>query len=215
MVNKPTQQDIPAYVSPLTHDEHAQIGRIAVLWGQIDSFVDSLLTFVLGIPVELRSELFADKQIGAKLDALRKFAPKLKPAERREQVQKFVRMIDAAKAERNQCFHGAWGFRITNKQTVIAAAQHYKQPEVPFKASSLPKLERQLCQTSHQGALAMVVFEQSMPINGAQPLFHGALEHIVDQEWFQEWLKRYYEDRHIQDHRWKPGRLPFLERPLE
>lgn len=215
MVNNPTQQDVPAFVSPLTHDQHAQIGRIAILWGQVDMFVDSLLTFVIGISAELRFELFADKQIGMKLDALRKFTAKLQTSKEKQQLQKFISLVDAIKADRNQCFHGTWGFRVTKKRTVEAAAQHSKRPEAAFKASSLATLERKLCQASHQGMLAMEFFDQSMPVGGAMPLFHGLDETFVDQEWFREWQKRYFEDHHIQDHRWKPGRLPFLEHPLE
>ena len=216
MVNNPTQQDVPAFVSPLTHDQHAQIGRISILWGQIDTFVDGLLTFVLGITPELRFELFSEKQVGAKLDALRKFALKLPTAAKRQQVLTFIKYVDESKSLRNMCFHGAWGFHVTKRRTVEAAAKHYKQPDKPFKASELPKLERKLCQTSHQGMLAMAMFDVEMPLNGAHPLFFGALnEEIAHQEWFQEWKERYYADRHIQDHRWKPGRLPFLEQPLE
>jgi hypothetical protein len=215
MVYHPTQKDVPAFISPLTHEQHAQIGRIAVLWGQIDMFVDSLLTFVLGIEAELRFNLFADKQIGAKLDLLRKYCRSENTNANRNQVRLFLGAVDDVKAERNQCFHGVWGFRVGKNQTISAAAQHHKQPEKPFDANSLSKLERKLCRASYEGALALSMYEVAMPLDGAQPLFHGASDGFVDEEWFQEWQKRFYEDRHIPDHRWQPGWLPFLEHPLE
>ena len=37
---------LAGYVSPLTDVEHATIGRIALLWGQADHFVEQLLPVV-------------------------------------------------------------------------------------------------------------------------------------------------------------------------
>jgi len=213
MVNNPTQKDVPAFYSPLTHDQHAQLGRIAVLWGQIDMFMDSLLTYVVGISPELRKRLLSDRPTGAKLDLLRDFLKDRPDGEPKKSISKFVKMAVGAKATRNQCFHGTWGYRILRKKKkVIAAAQHHKQPEQPFKVDDLPKLERKLCQISHQGMLAISAVNGEDPPLGAQPLFHGD---VSFEEWFSEWRTRHYEDRHTPGRNWKPGRLPYLEHPLE
>ena len=211
MVNNPTQRDVPAFYSPLTHEQHAQLGRIAVLWGQIDMFVDNMLTGVLGIAPELRAQLFNDRQIAGKLDALAKSAIKISNPEARLAVSAFIGSAQALKSERNRCFHGVWGFQIKRK-AVQAAAQHHKSPGQPFKASDLPKLERKLCQLSHEGMIALNSLGQMELLTGADPLFHGE---VPDREWFERWRAQHYEDRHNLDRSWKLGRLPYLERPLK
>ena len=40
---------VPPFVSPLTHEQHARLGRIAILWGQVDMMLDILLQEALGI----------------------------------------------------------------------------------------------------------------------------------------------------------------------
>jgi hypothetical protein len=211
MVNNPTQRDVPLFYSPLTHDQHAQLGRIAVLWGQIDMIVDNLLTDVVAIEPELRQHLFADKPIGAKLDALKVFVRRMPDGIEKSEVKLFVDLVDSAKAERNQCFHGVWGFRVTNRQTVEAAAQHHRQPENPFRATALPSLERKLCQISHQGMIALTALGLMEAQLGAYPLFLGDGDR---GEWFSKWREQHFANNHIQDHRSKPGRLPFLKNPL-
>ena len=212
MVNNPTQRDIPAFYSPLTHDQHAQIGRIAILWGQIDMFVDGILTHVLGISAELRRELFSERQIGSKLDVLKSFCLKISDHDGKKEVQKFIEIVYQSKAMRNRCFHGTWGYRVLKSKKVIAAAQHYKQQENPFKASDLPMLERKLCQASHQGMIAIATVSPTEYVEGAHPLFHGA-EAESFPKWFAQWREQHYADHRTLDHNWKPGRLPYLKQP--
>jgi hypothetical protein len=211
MVNNPTQRDVPAFYSPLTHEQHAQLGRIAILWGQIDMFVDNLLTAVLGIDPDLRAQLFNEKQIAGKLDHLLKSAPNVSDMKARVAVIAFINSALALKSDRNRCFHGVWGFRIVRK-SVEAAAQHHRALENPFKAADLPRLERSLCQLSHQGMLALNALGEMDLLTGAYPLFHGQMP---DQEWLAEWTEQHYADRHNLGRSYKLGRLPYLEHPLK
>lgn len=210
MVKNPTQKDVPAFYSPLTHEQHAQLGRIAILWGHVDVFVDNLLTAVLHGDAELRAQLFREKPIGAKLEFLTMRLKETMQGPEREQFEAFIEAVHSIKADRNSAFHGVWGFYI-GKDSVEAAAQHLPKNK-PFKADRLPNLERKLCQISHQGRLLLEQLGMLGDMgDGAQPNFFG---HPPTQVWFQEWLEQHYADRHSPDHRWKPGRLPFLDRPL-
>lgn len=212
MVNNPKQQDVPAFYSPLTHDEHAQLGRIAVLWGQVEMFVENMLTAVLGITPELRARLFSDKPIGAKLDILSSFAKDMPKGEAAQAVRTFLTLAQEVKSDRNQCFHGVWGFRVRSKQQVFeAAAKHQRSPDKPFRADNLPRLERRLCQLSHLGMLALESLGQMDRLDGAYPLFHGD---PPVEEWSRKWREQHFVDRRIPGDTWKPGRLPFLEHPL-
>ena len=212
MVNNPTQRDVPAFYPPLTHDELAQLGRIAILWGQVEMFVENLLTAVLRIEPVLRARLFSDKPIGAKLDTLASFAkdmPKGKPA---DAVTAFLSLAKQVKSGRNQCFHGVWGFFVRSKRkSVEAAAMHQRSVEKPFRASDLPRLERNLCQLSQLGMLALDALGVMAATEGAYPLFHGD---PPTEEWSLEWRKQHLADHHTLHRSWKPGRLPVLEHPL-
>ena len=211
MVNNPTQQDVPAFYSPLTHDQHAQLGRIAILWGHVDVFVDNLLTAVLHGDAELRANLFNDKPISAKLDFLTSRLKLTAISAERELFEDFIEAVHSVKAERNACFHGVWGFRI-GKGKVEAAAQHHRAPDGQFKAERLPKLERSLCRVSHQGRVLLERLGLLGDLGkGAQPMFHGQ---PPEQAWFEEWLEQRKMDHQTLDYRWRPGRLPFLKRPL-
>ena len=161
MVNNPKQQDVPAFYSPLTHDQHAQLGRIAILWGQADMFVDNLLTAVLGIAPELRSDLFNDKPMGSKIDKLMSRVRAMDTSAEKTAILSFLALVDDVKSQRNECFHGVWGFWVSPRGKVEAAAQHHRQKGTPFKASALPKLERALCQISHQGMLALAALGEA------------------------------------------------------
>lgn len=69
----------PGYVSPLTDKEHARIGRIALLWGQIEHFVEALIPRVSGLSVEeLKALKVPDKPVGSKVLFLKAAANRLK-----------------------------------------------------------------------------------------------------------------------------------------
>lgn len=212
MVNNPTQRDVPAFYSPLTHDQHAQIGRIAVLWGQVDMFVDNLLTQILEISPALRARLFSEKSIASKIALLSSFIQEMAEGEAKTESTKFAKMVNEAKSQRNKCFHGVWGYHVTRARKITPAAQHIKQVDQPFKVADLPKLERKLCQISHQGMLSLATLGVMPVFEGAQPMLHGF---VADEEWFAEWRAQHHEDHQTPSRNWKPGRLPYLDPPLE
>jgi hypothetical protein len=178
----------PPFVSPLTHDQHARVGRIALLWGQIDMELDQLLMIALNLPGRQLRTLMGEKAIGRKLEMLENHLDDLKSSEARKCAREFWNLTNQTKTLRNRCFHGIWGFACSRDKKVIAAAGHFKALNDPLRASQLPALEKKLCKTARVGLLALRA--AGMPFtDGHNRLFHGTGK---PPAWLQEWTNNIY-----------------------
>jgi hypothetical protein len=204
---------IPGYVSPLTDNEHARIGRVALLWGQIEHYVEILLCHATKQSWnELRAIQVAEKPIGAKVDYLNVAKSRLNNPKLEEKVGAFCALIHETKIARNHVFHGMWGWRTDSRtKSVTAAARKTSQPAQPFKASQLPALEKKLCRCSRMGADLAHHFWGFERI-GASRYLHGASKDI--EPWFDQWLERNPLDDAALDRNGKAGQLPRLARPF-
>lgn len=208
-----TFEFVPPFISPLTHDQHARIGRIALLWGQIDMILDQLLDKVIGITPQQRMTLIGEKPIGAKIEMLKRHLDSVADAEARDFAALFCELADETKTLRNRCFHGVWGFRCVRENTVSPAAAHWRAAGDPVKVTQLPHLEKKLCKTARAGFNAMVRLHEFKEQNrGCVRLFHGLGDD--PPAWLPEWSAQHPLDDSTLDRRWKLGRLPFLEKPL-
>src|SRR5688500_15958259 len=132
----------PAFVSPLTDEQHARLGRIAVLWGHIDFLLDELLLNVLKLTRAQRTTLIGEKPIGPKLDYLKPALKTIKDPVARDKAEEFYKILNNTKAQRNHMFHGAWGWHVEERtKTMSAAARHPKSLTNPVRAEQLPRLE--------------------------------------------------------------------------
>lgn len=183
---------LAGYVSPLTDAEHATIGRIALLWGQADHFVEQLLPVVSGLSWEqLEALQITSKPTGSKVGFLKASARKLIDEALREQVLTFCTIVDDCKTSRNHVFHGMWGWRGDHRtERVVPAARKESELHNPFPASKLPALERKLCKASRLGfdLVISLVFRQSARPHPSRFLHHGAQGDAP--EWFQQWSAR-------------------------
>lgn len=205
---------IPGYISPLTDADHARIGRIAVLWGQVEHFVEAMLPRVSGLSWdELVALRVADQPIGQKVLFLKAAAKRLKDSDIQEAVTAFCAAIDETKSARNHVFHGMWGWRADRRtKTVDPAARKTSQPSQPFKAGQLPSLEKRLCACSRQGSDIMMAFwNESARVKYSRYIHHGERE--VIPEWLSQWSERNpLDDVHL-DRIAKAGQLPRLDAP--
>ena len=201
---------LAGYVSPLTDVEHATIGRIALLWGQADHFVEQLLPVVSELSWEqLKALQIPDKPLGSKVVFLKASAKKLSEASLREQVLTFCALIDDCKAHRNHVFHGMWGWRGDQRTgRVIPAARKESELHNPFPSSKLPALERKLCRASRAGfdLVTTLVFRQNVRPHPSRFLHHGAPGGAP--EWFEQWTSQNPWDGDTQDRIEIAGQLP-------
>lgn len=202
---------LPPFVSPLTHEEHARFGRIALLWGQIDMMLDLLLELSIGISVKQRRTLIGEKPLGAKLDILSAHLDDISDQEARDLATEFWDLANQTKTLRNRAFHGMWGFRCQGKGKVVAAAAHYKAGDDPVRSTQLPALEKKLCKTARIGFRAIAKLGVFIEPHGTNRMFHGKGDRPA---WLAQWLEQHPMDDDSLDRRWKLGRLPFLTKPL-
>lgn len=123
---------VPPFVSPLTHDQHAQLGRIAILWGQIDMILDQLLQHAIGITGEQRITLIGEKPIGAKLDMLSAHLKDISDQKAQQHAREFWNLANETKTVRN----GVYPLAIRNPVSYIMAHEH----EAPHHRTVLPAL---------------------------------------------------------------------------
>lgn len=203
---------IPPFVSPLSHDQHARLGRIAILWGQIDMILDQLLQAALNITGEQRVALIGERPIGGKLDLLKNNLHGIKDKKAREGARDFWELANDTKSVRNRCFHGIWGFGLGRKETLFAGASHFREIENPFRATQLPSLEKKLCKTARLGWNALaIVMSYTHATKGCSRLFHGKGDIPA---WLVEWRAQHPLDDRALDRRHKRNQLPYLAKPL-
>lgn len=202
---------VPPFISPLTHDQHARLGRIAVLWGQIDMILDYMLDVALDLKPRQRMTLIGEKPIGAKLDMLSNHFDDIKDQKARELARQFWDLAHQTKTIRNRCFHGVWGFRVGKPHKVTAAATHFKSGADPVRSTQLPALEKKLCRTARVGMDALILLHEFNRKSGCNRLYHGPGD---PPEWLEEWREQHPLDDRSLDRRWKLGQLPFATNPL-
>jgi hypothetical protein len=79
------------YLSPLTDKEHATLGRIAVLWGQIESFIDFVVPAFCDLDHNALDKLGVfDKPMGNKANFLEAVSKRRSVPEVHAKVLKFT-----------------------------------------------------------------------------------------------------------------------------
>lgn len=203
----------PGYISPLTDQEHARLGRIAILWGQIEHFVEVLLPYTSGLQwEELEVVGLTSKPIGAKVDFLNLSRKRLKDPELSKAIGEFCSLIHETKTNRNHAFHGIWGWRgDVRSKSVFPAARKTSQPSQPLKSSQLPALERKLCQCSRMGSdLTNHFYGWNIRGKFNRYFHHGDKDDLP--RWLDQWSERNSLDCELLDRICKAGQLPRLEK---
>lgn len=210
----PDTYQFPAFVSPLTDEEHARLGRIAILWGQADWLIDELILSALSITRELQKTLIGEKPISPKIDILKPHLGEIENDRAQEAARGFVERLDATKAQRNHAFHGIWGWRANLRQkTVERCSRHPKALDNPVKVSDLPRLEATLCEAITQGIMAVWLIRGLEPVAGVVRFLHGRDDEAP--EWFRQWSEQHPLLGQNWDHSWSAGQLPRLIDPME
>jgi hypothetical protein len=199
-----------AYISPLTDKEHARIGRIAILWGQIEYCVDELLEHVTGFNrAELETLGVADRPVAAKVDFLNRVKDRHPDQDYRTKIADFCAIIHETKTSRNHVFHGMWGWRANERtKQMIPAARKPSALRQPFKYTQLPALEKKLCKCSRMGLdLCAPVWGSSVRARFTRFIHH---DDIDDPKWMTQWSERNRLDGEHLDHSAREGELPRL-----
>lgn len=205
---------ISGYISPLTDKQHAQLGRIAVLWGQIEYFVESLLPVISGLSWDQLAALaVTEKPIGSKVDFLGASGKAHSDPAIRERVRQICGAINDTKAQRNHAFHGVWGLRGDERtKTVEPAARKTSAPNQPFRASQMGALEKKLCRCSRLAAdLVWEMNGETERSKFSRFIHHNSCEPVPS--WLQQWSARNPSDHESLDRHAKANQLPRPDAP--
>ena len=205
---------VPAFISPLTDKEHARLGRVVVLWGQVEHFVERLLCRVSGLSwKELEALQITEKPMGAKTNFISMARKRLQDPDMEAKVQQFCDLLNETKVARNHAMHGMWGWRANSRtKTVEPCARRTVDPKQPMKTAQLAALEKKLCRISRIGSDLTNQFD-----GGRFRAKYGRFTHHADKEppeWLRQWSARNPLDYDALDRSAKGGRLPRLEKPL-
>ena len=150
------------------------MGRIAVLWGQVDFIIDELLLFAFKIDPGKRQILMGDKQIGSRVDLLANNLNAIRPKETKALVQRFCVVVRRIKTERNTAFHGAWGWHVKGPDLVgRPSARTSKSPKNLFYPDRFPGLRADLTYASRIGWEAVCHLKDWTLTVGAARLIWG------------------------------------------
>jgi hypothetical protein len=213
MTDDPLQY-IPAFISPLTDAEHARLGRIVVLWGQVEHFVEQLLCRVSGLSwKELEALQITERPMGAKTNFMSIARKRLGDATLEAKVQLFCELINETKVARNHAMHGMWGWRANSRnRSVEPCARRTADPKQPMKTAQLAALEKKLCRISRIGSDLTAHFD-----GHNVRAKYGRFIHHADKErpaWLREWSSRNPLDCAVLDRSTRGGKLPRLSSPF-
>lgn len=182
---------LPGYVSPLTDKEHATIGRIALLWGQVEHFVEVLLPIVTGLTLdELDALQISSKTIASKVDFLAKASSRVERADIRDGIKRFCAIIYETKSQRNHIFHGMWGWRGDDRtQRAFPAACKRSDLSSPFPADKLSTLEKKLCKCARMGFDLFTRYHGQLERPHPSRFFHHNAAGEAP-EWLLQWSTR-------------------------
>ncbi|MEY3703993.1 MAG: hypothetical protein RLZZ561_1613 [Pseudomonadota bacterium] len=204
----------PTWVSPLTDDQHAQLGRLCVLWGQIDFLLDHILEWTYFLREARWDAKFHKRPFDAKLSLLRKSLSEIGELAILGTLREFCGQLDKIKGRRNHAVHGIWGWRAEPSGKMVACARHQKSPSTPLKPSDFDELEQALCFCSNIGGRILLA-SQGQPVPQlllSGRFFHGGQDQ--PPEFVGQWQNKYPWDSAIQDPNCKEGQLPRPARPL-
>lgn len=137
---------VPPFDIPLSDEELVLMGKIAVMWGQIDEAFNSTLRWVMKINPVVFESLLGNQMIGTRVNHLRATLSTVQDAKSREMLGRLIEAMNNVLPDRNAAMHGCWGRFVLDpsyKKFRIGTYNHQK-PKTRFYTSDLRRLYRSL-----------------------------------------------------------------------
>lgn len=132
----------PPYEIPLDDECLILMGKIAVLWGQIDEGLNTMLRLVLKIPPNVFESLLGNQMIGSRVNHLRAGIVHTTDPRATKLLTDLVDKLNDVLPARNAAMHGCWGRYVEDPsfQKIRVGTYNHQKPTVRFYESHLPKL---------------------------------------------------------------------------
>ena len=156
MTSKPSTPK-PPFEIPLSDHEIMMMGKVAIIWGQIDEALNRLLVWALKLSPDMFDRLLGKQMIGVRVGHLKSISTTCTRPEVQERILKISKMLTDVLPKRNAAMHGCWGRFVedpTYSKFQVGTFNHQK-PKVRFFADEIPTLYQDLCR-------ALALLEETM-----------------------------------------------------
>lgn len=119
---------------PVSDDDLIIIGRITLIWSQIDVSIDRIIMLICRFDYDQYSHLFRNKTLTPKIEALKVFSNEHK---HKDKIDEMIVAVSACVANRNLITHGIWGWEHKSKTNSFRACAHSINRGSTFYASDL------------------------------------------------------------------------------
>ncbi|MEO4040356.1 hypothetical protein AAFN47_01965 [Hoeflea sp. CAU 1731] len=99
----------PPFDLPLSDPDLLLMGKIAILWGQIDESFNSCLRLVLKIDNRVFESLLGNQMIGSRVSHMKAAIHTATDSRNRELLSEIVSKMEDVLPSRNAAMHGCWG----------------------------------------------------------------------------------------------------------
>lgn len=118
------------------------MGRIAIMWGQVDETFNSVLRWLLSVSPDIFESLLGNQMIGTRNNHLRALTTRLARACDRELALDAHRQMQEILPIRNAAMHGCWGYFVEDPtySNLRSGTFNHQKPKVRFYVDDLPDL---------------------------------------------------------------------------
>jgi hypothetical protein len=146
-MRKKHMEDKPALIISLADDELAALGRVVVVWNQIEQFLDTGVLAMLDVSTASMEKIMGSPHVPSKADIFEALATeKLTDAEVREEAIACAKRIKDLSNFRNDVIHGRWATAVPSG---IEEARK-KLSATPINIQQIRQKYGEICKLSHR-----------------------------------------------------------------
>ena len=170
MVETEVTMVAPKFKISLAAQQTLEIGRLSVIWGQIDHFVLSSVSLLLAHDLDAGVKLMGEMTTGPLVNLLNKSRHRIDDEDIRKLTKKFCADMGPLITTRNHIMHGIWGFYLPGKNPKKAkpGCLFVKDPKNPVFPEKITDAANKAAEQTHAISriwyyLAGVPFPEGQP----------------------------------------------------
>jgi hypothetical protein len=166
----------PQYQITLTADQATELGRLTVVWGQIDHFVFNSVSLLLTPDPNAAIAMLGDLTTGPLVNLLNKSRHRIKDDNIKSMIKTFHDDMGSLIKKRNHIMHGMWGLFLPGKDAKKAkpACFYAKNPLNPIFAEDIHDLANKAAEQTHVISTVFHHIAEISPPEGTPKFYFGA-----------------------------------------
>lgn len=138
----------PVYELPIADDELLLVGRITLMWSQLDFQIDGILAALHRLDGEQLAAFFGRIMIGGKVQAIKKAVHRAPSGSAQQALSAMCESINGCLEDRNLLTHGMWGWNWDEENVRWEPAATSHLIRTTFSASELPDLHERIVEAA-------------------------------------------------------------------